>query len=415
MDKPIKYPILPEEKCLSEEQLFRYIDGKLSAAEMHQAETHLIDCGFCSDALDGLQLVENREKAALFFPVAAVTENAAIPTENKKEEPKVIPLFQRKATWYSIAASVVLLLGLVTVMKLGMNNESMVSSKDVAQNNSAMSDSSSLPGADQTVNSSAELTKEEKTGANNQTAVSSVVKKADANVSDGYFAEAKEESAAPIQFVVPAAEPEQDDAIAQTVAPVTKSVLEDENQSSTAGGLANADTDDDSKNNKPNDKASGLKDKIVETVTRNEAKQAGSTPNRASSYNDAPSNSGNANTSKTDVISEEQTVHVATDSMATSTQSNSGPYPNKASSADIQLSYDTGVEMLSSGKAQASLVFFDEVLKHQDHARYQDAQWKKAEALILLNRKEEAKVLLNQLASKSGTYQQQAKDKLKTL
>src|SRR6187455_1308483 len=46
--------IFNEEKCLTAEELLAYAQGKLSGAEAHRAEKHLLDCEFCSEALEGI-------------------------------------------------------------------------------------------------------------------------------------------------------------------------------------------------------------------------------------------------------------------------------------------------------------------------------------------------------------------------
>lgn len=49
---------LNHQKHLTEEQLLLYKEEKMTAAEMHQVERHLLDCPLCSDALDGLSELE---------------------------------------------------------------------------------------------------------------------------------------------------------------------------------------------------------------------------------------------------------------------------------------------------------------------------------------------------------------------
>ena len=50
--------------CLSEETLLNYLSDKLSDAEKHEAEKHLIDCEMCSDAAEGLSMIaDNRKKS----------------------------------------------------------------------------------------------------------------------------------------------------------------------------------------------------------------------------------------------------------------------------------------------------------------------------------------------------------------
>ncbi|MFY0255023.1 anti-sigma factor family protein [Chitinophaga sp. 30R24] len=48
--------------CPSQQQLLDYVQGKLTAAEQHEVEMHLADCELCSDALEGLATIKNKEK-----------------------------------------------------------------------------------------------------------------------------------------------------------------------------------------------------------------------------------------------------------------------------------------------------------------------------------------------------------------
>ncbi|RFS26432.1 zf-HC2 domain-containing protein [Chitinophaga silvatica] len=48
--------------CPSQQQLLDYVQGKLSASEQHEVEMHLADCELCSEALDGLAAIKDKEK-----------------------------------------------------------------------------------------------------------------------------------------------------------------------------------------------------------------------------------------------------------------------------------------------------------------------------------------------------------------
>jgi len=59
MNTPINKSIFNETGCIRKEQLLRYRDQKLSSSEQHEVEEHLVDCGLCSEALEGLLLISN--------------------------------------------------------------------------------------------------------------------------------------------------------------------------------------------------------------------------------------------------------------------------------------------------------------------------------------------------------------------
>lgn len=48
--------------CPSQEQLLDYVQGKLSPEERHAIELHITDCEMCSEALEGLMAIRQKEK-----------------------------------------------------------------------------------------------------------------------------------------------------------------------------------------------------------------------------------------------------------------------------------------------------------------------------------------------------------------
>ncbi len=81
--------------------MFDYIDKKLSAKEEHRVEKHVLHCDLCSDALEGLQLVKNRNRIE--------TINQLI--EEKFSKKKIIGIHYK--TILSIAAGILVLIGSV--------------------------------------------------------------------------------------------------------------------------------------------------------------------------------------------------------------------------------------------------------------------------------------------------------------
>jgi len=49
----------PNSSCLSTEEMLDYSRGILSPSEQHSIEKHLLDCEMCSDALEGIQMMED--------------------------------------------------------------------------------------------------------------------------------------------------------------------------------------------------------------------------------------------------------------------------------------------------------------------------------------------------------------------
>lgn len=102
MSDSLKHKIFIETDCISEQTMFDYIDKKLSARESHSVEKHLLHCELCSDALEGLELINNRER---------------INTINQKVREYIAPKKETRLISFnykliiSIAASVLLLIG----------------------------------------------------------------------------------------------------------------------------------------------------------------------------------------------------------------------------------------------------------------------------------------------------------------
>ena len=54
--------IFGQTEHLTVEQMLGYLRNNLSSQERHAVEKHLVDCSFCSDALEGLKKMENENR-----------------------------------------------------------------------------------------------------------------------------------------------------------------------------------------------------------------------------------------------------------------------------------------------------------------------------------------------------------------
>lgn len=118
----LKHKIYSSTECLSEKMMFDYIDNKLSPKERHLAEKHMLDCGLCSDALEGLELVKNRSKILNI-------KNAIDSRNISKKEATIISINYKII--FSIAAAIALLVTGVFFFN-HLTNKSMESS-DMAE------------------------------------------------------------------------------------------------------------------------------------------------------------------------------------------------------------------------------------------------------------------------------------------
>lgn len=124
-DKVLK--IFSAIRCLSRDQLPRYMDGRLTDVERHLVEQHLTDCDLCYDALTALEKEENAEKYQDFTnklqryvqnsvqPVSHVQKVAQYTRKEKNKE--------HMLTYFWILAFIGLGVGSVYVLRGHMRNQ----------------------------------------------------------------------------------------------------------------------------------------------------------------------------------------------------------------------------------------------------------------------------------------------------
>jgi hypothetical protein len=415
------YTFLPEDQCLSESQLFDYIDGKLKATDMHVVEKHILSCGFCSDALEGLEKVKDRSKVAAAIPLA--------PAEKKtKEEPKVIPLNPNRK-YYALAAGVVLVLGITFFLKIFTSGDlSENKMADLTKKDSAPVPTEIGPGhnKDLTIAGDSLIDPNDNRAA---VAKEELREEKPARVEESYYVTA--ESDGDFSAGAPMSAPKATDP------PVMDKNIQDEtNNFEVNKNVPDANVQDDQMvradvqgrkdvAKKPEQKQKDGKYAPAAAEKSNEQELVTLKEN-VSQTTTAPAPSVNA-TGATTYSSNEPTVLSPTG--ATPSYTWTGPasgstvtvsdsttvYTVVNNDRELDLSYENANKMLAAGQAAASLSLYDKVLTNPAHVHYHDAQWKKAEALLQLKRIDEAKKLLGEIAAVKGKYQEQAKAKLKTL
>ncbi|MBP6624961.1 MAG: tetratricopeptide repeat protein [Chitinophagaceae bacterium] len=113
--------ILNPSHCLSQTQLIAYIQQKLEREEVYLVESHLNDCPFCSDALEGLMesdldlgkqhLVEIKKHVETKLEELRPKQTAEIPASNHSSK-KSLSVTNNKTYRWLAAASVLFLIGL---------------------------------------------------------------------------------------------------------------------------------------------------------------------------------------------------------------------------------------------------------------------------------------------------------------
>jgi tetratricopeptide (TPR) repeat protein len=91
---------LPEDPCLTEDELNAYVSGTAPRDMQYRVEAHTMDCALCADALEGFQ---EKVKHAVIVPVEV--------------KGKIIPLFGTKKAIYSAVAGVAVVIGAFFIFK----------------------------------------------------------------------------------------------------------------------------------------------------------------------------------------------------------------------------------------------------------------------------------------------------------
>lgn len=143
-DKVLK--IFSAIRCLSRDQLPRYLDGRLTDVERHLVEQHLTDCDLCYDALlalekegntDNYQDLTNKLQRYVQNSVQPVSHGHKVAQYTRKEKNK-----EHMLTYFWVVAFIGLGVGSVYVLRGHMRNQPPVRimaasmpAKDSAQNN----------------------------------------------------------------------------------------------------------------------------------------------------------------------------------------------------------------------------------------------------------------------------------------
>ncbi len=118
--------IFTKSTCLSNIEMNYYLSGDLSVQGNRKVELHIADCLMCSDELEGLSYLENKNN--LTSIVGSL--NTSIDKKTKTESLSILPKKTNFKRIFAVAASIALLLSIGLLIKdIGFS-----SSKDIAQN-----------------------------------------------------------------------------------------------------------------------------------------------------------------------------------------------------------------------------------------------------------------------------------------
>jgi tetratricopeptide (TPR) repeat protein len=381
--------------CLTEQQMFDYIDNKLPPKDSYIVEKHLLDCELCSDAMEGLALVKDRN---ILKETRKMAENLVL--SGPKKQGKVIQLWSKNKTRLAIAAGIILVGGTMMVLKYSMEQESArVFTENMQQERSpevkpSGSTSQPLPVKDSAI--TLEIKKEKK-----------IITKESPAIKENYTndqAVALNEKKA-----------EQSETVTEEV--VEKPVLSDSKDmvvSSGQGVVVAAES------NLEQQRKAAVRESREEESSGRFAKSKASksspapsmaAPSMAESYkleeyrplNDTVNDADYSNGMKQYRAGNFSSALIFFQRFLSKKPGNSPAF------------FYSGVSQLNLGKTDEAMSSFDKVLHGTDQNFYEAAKYYMALIWIKKSERKKAKALLNEVISMNGEYRQRATDALHDL
>ncbi|MCC7303647.1 MAG: hypothetical protein IT233_13485 [Bacteroidia bacterium] len=411
---------------IPEEMMLRYVGKQLNAAEEHKVERHTLGCEICSDVLEGLLAVRNREK----IPVIIDTIKKEVRLQTSPPQVKVVRMTTR--TWVSMAAGLTLVLGLGYFF---ISQDKDLSSPVTTEELSPLKEENQGGAVTETGKEEPKpenLTSPPGTGENSTLERKGTGTLTFTNESGKEeFTVSEEEVNAPksasedIIFTGPDSKvPLTDDLKKNDAAPSETSVQEGDN-----------DLQDVEIENKQQKKSNSDVPNVI-----NKGKTAGKKKRSSVKFGDSSQKEKTKDASINDKAPPEKTVTtmpppspnqviVPTDnntyntvpntSTTTSGNTNNQGY-NFGGMADsiyvtTDIHFKQGMTYLDTGKTDLAIAEFLEVIKYPKHPKYEEARWNLALSYLKKGEKEKGKTLLEEISKGTGQYKQQAVKKLEEI
>lgn len=393
-----------EHTCLTEQEMFEYIDNKLVDSARFKVEKHILECELCADALDGLSFIKNRDQ------IADIKENIL---ERTHSQPKVISLWQRSKARLAIAASMILLAGTVAVIKYSMEQESeQVFSQAIKEEKSPEIPETKItaPVESKVEDKVSQFEKlAEKQGYKNKEEIKAfdrekkneLIKSREEIAGNYQEKEAGTEQSQAQDLSVTASEPAISAAApAETAAGTAESSVEMQSKATADESYAT-----ESAKIKKADRASFKAEPAPSLARQVEAyAKMADAPRAANEKN----TSGNEDFNYANGISNYKANKFKEAIL----------WFEKYLLTDVtnqQVLLYTGISYLNINNADKALIYLERTLAGAQYNYYEAAKYYKALALIKKNERKEAKALLQDVVKQSGDYKQRAADVLKDL
>jgi tetratricopeptide (TPR) repeat protein len=381
--------------CLSEGAIFRYLGNDLSEDESNAVQKHLAECEMCSDAMEGYRLMPDKDKALKML--AAIREEiASLPVSSPAKKNNTA--YHR---FFAYAATLVLICGTALILYQNLKKqETTIISK--------LNHEQQIP---DTLKKQAEADNEMQTGANSGPVAlqdNTVEKSKDVagETKSKYF------QAPMIVREEENKEVDKTEVFDRREIPVTVSDGETEQKIPLRVEGAKSLNDSDL-NGKREDKPSDIlvagqdqnvnQEVVVVSAQKKEKTRSSTSKNgKASSAqykNDIPKvAAGDEISMKADEKVQEDVLEEHTGIL-------------KKNPADYSSLYYSGVSYFNLKKYKKCIKQLDKVIEVKNAEFYEDALWYKAQALIALNKKEEAIPILDLIISGGAKYTKQAEAK----
>jgi TonB family protein len=123
--KVVKNKYFNETGCLTLDALEKYNSGKLEGNDLQTVSSHLAGCDLCSDALEGLKLINDKEK--LNSLISEINDNL---TKNLLHNQKDRKIRDDRVFYFSAAAVIIILFGFFSYFKFYINKFDTVISEN---------------------------------------------------------------------------------------------------------------------------------------------------------------------------------------------------------------------------------------------------------------------------------------------
>jgi hypothetical protein len=363
-NQPI-YTRLPNDPCLTEEQILAYLGGHLLPAAQHGVERHLLDCPFCADAVQGWQLVKNHEPVVAKYSTTGDVAQIHATKSNRR----------KTLIWMGSAAAIVIaaLVATPLIWKADQEAKQIANKPDVpTQAEHIFPDS--LVKADSVVASFSPT----------------VPSAPDAN---GYVGN---------QTILDSLQQNYD---------TTKNGRADQDAESQGEIVITA----------TNQNTIVLNDKLEDIQESNGRVSNNASWQGTDSLHFAkPAAEQSPAVTISPVVRSPELVEQKSslDSSRKELYANDKLHRYKTESDDKTKQkefWEQGMAYMEKKQPAAALPYFNLILANKKEPHYADSQWQKAQALLQLNRKEEAKKMLQTIVDEGGIYKDKAIEELKKL